>query len=249
MKKLLLTLVCCSLAGWANAISPNPQMEFSFTFNTPTPLTIDAVRSEQIQCTDSLCLSAKPLGDYGAQRMDCTEKACRSVAYEYDPFQKLIITFSDGVTRESQVFATPKSLHTSFNVVVDGDKLIVHKTIAQPEVPVWKQPEAWQALFLILLLELLAAAAYLRYSQKRLMILWSIAFANLLTTAVSWYWLARYVTGGFLLWIFCAVVEAFIIKGFNRRNISLKDSVVLSLVINITSYTLGMIISFAISQL
>ena len=249
MKKLLLTLFLCSLAGWAQAISPNPRMDFSFTFNTPAPLTIDAVRSEQIQCTDSLCMSAKPLGDYGAQRMDCTASTCHSVAYEYDPFQKLIITFSDGVTRESEVFPAPKALLSSFNVVVEPDALRVYKVFGQPEVPIWKQADAWQALFLILLLEIFAAAAWLHYSKKPLVILYSVALANLLTTIVSWYWLARYVTGGFLLWIFCALAETLIIKGFNRHRISLKDSFILSLVINITSYSLGMIIAFSLSQL
>ena len=249
MKKLLLTFCLCGLAGWAQAISPNPRMDFSFTFNTPATLSIDGVRSEQIQYTDSLCMSAKPLGDYGAQRMDCTANSCRSVAYEYEPFQKLIITFSDGVTRESEVFPTPKALRASFNVVVEPDALHVQPISAQTDTYVWKQSDAWQALFLILLLELFAAAAYLCYSKKSLVILYSVALANLLTTAVSWYWLARYVTGGFLLWIFCAVAETLIIKGFNRHRISLKDSFVLSLVINITSYSLGMIIAFAFSQL
>ena len=249
MKKILLTFYFCALAGWAEAISPNPQMDFSFVFNTSSPLTIDVVRSEQLQCTDSLCLSAKPLGDYGAQRMDCTATACRSVAYEYEPFQKLIITFSDGITRESDVFPAPKTLRTAFNVVVEPDKLHVHQVPGQLESPVWKQADAWQALFLILLLEIFAAAAYLRYSKKTLTILYSVALANLLTTAVSWYWLARYVRGGFLLWIFCVFAETLIIKMFNRQRMSLKDSFVLSLVINITSYTLGMIIAFAISQL
>lgn len=249
MKKLLLALCLCSLAGWAHAISPNPRMDFYFTFNTPAPLTVDVVRSEQIQCADSLCMSAKPLGDYGAQRMDCTANSCRSVAYEYEPFQKLIITFSDGVTRESEVFPAPKALLSSFNVVVDPDALHVHKVLGQPEGPVWKQTDAWQALFLILLLELFAAAAWLHYSKKPLVILYSVALANLLTTAISWYWLARYVTGGFLLWIFCAIAETLIIKGFNCHRISLKDSFILSLVINITSYSLGMIIAFSLSQL
>jgi hypothetical protein len=249
MKKLLLTLILCSFAGWAHAISPNPRMDFSFTFNTPEPLTVDAVRSEQIQCADSLCMSAKPLGDYGAQRMDCTASACRSVAYEYEPFQKLIITFSDGVTRESEVFPAPKALRASFNVVVEPNALRIQQISSQTDTYVWKQSDAWQALFLILLLELFAAAAYLRYSKKSFVILYSVALANLLTTAISWYWLARYVTGGFLLWIFCVLAETLIVKGFNRHRICLKDSFILSLVINITSYSLGMIIAFSLSQL
>ena len=248
MRKLLLLTAFCCTALYAWAISPNPQMNFYFDFPNGTALAVDALRSEQIQCADSLCLSAKPLGDYGAQRLTCSAGSCRSVAYEYEPYQKLVIAFSDGSVRESGVFAAPKALHTAFNVSVGPDTLIVTPAAA-PTDAVWERADAWQALALILILELLAAAAYLRYKRKSLRILYGVALANLLTTAVSWYWLARYVTGGFLLWIFCLVAEAFIIKLCHARRITLNDSFVLSLMINITSYTLGMIIAFSLSQL
>ncbi len=250
MKKLfLLPLFFCLFAPlWGN-VSPKPEMEFSFIYNTEAKPLIDPLHSEQIQCTDNQCIESKPLGVYGLQKLYCSAGTCFSIAYEYDNYQKLIIAFMDGSKRQSNVFAAPDTLRARFNVFVDQDKLTVEPSGTASGSAAWARRDAWVSLAIILLLELLAATAYLMYAQKSFTILYSVAVANLFTTAASWLFLANYVKETALLWIFCLVTEALIIRLMNRRKISLRDSFFLSLTINVTSYSLGIMISFLLAPL
>lgn len=79
--------------------------------------------------------------------------------------------------------------------------------------------------------------------------MYSVGIANLLTTAVSWLILAKYVKETAFLWIFCLLTETLIVRLMNYRKISLKESFMLSLATNVTSYSLGMIISFMLAPL
>ena len=96
-------------------------------------------------------------------------------------------------------------------------------------------------------MELLAAAAYLFYREKSFTILYSVGLANLITTALSWMLLVRYVGDTAVLWVFCLIAEALIIRLMNPRKISFKDACMLSLTTNVTSYSIGMIISFLLA--
>jgi hypothetical protein len=85
------------------------------------------VEGQQLQCQESTCADAKPLQDFGPQHFDCAESTCNSMAYGYSPYNKLRIRFSDGVTRDSQVFETG-SLGSTYQVNVRDDDLLVEKT-------------------------------------------------------------------------------------------------------------------------
>ncbi len=233
---------------WAD-VSPKPEMAFSFIYNTNAKPLINPLLSEQIQCKDNQCMETKPLGKYGIQKLYCSAGSCFSIAYEYDDFQKLIITFEDASKRESNVFQAPDSLRSRFNVYVDEDKLTVEPTDLLPPASDWVRTDAWLSLGIILLLELLAAAMFLVYAQKPFTILYSVALANLLTTAFSWLVLARHVKETAFLWLFCLLTETLIIRFMNKRKLSLKNSFLLSLAINVTSYSLGMIIAFWLDPL
>ena len=250
MKKLLmLSLFFCLFApAWGN-ISPKPEMEFSFIYQTADKPAIDPQLSEQIQCQDNQCIESKPLGIYGLQKLYCKADGCFSIAYAYDPYQKLIISFADGTKKESNVFAAPGTLRSHFNVYVNPTDLTVEIAPKSTDSRAWVRKDAWVSLAIILLLELFAAAAYLSYREKSFTILYSVGLANLLTTAVSWLLLALYVKETAFLWIFCLVAEALIIRLMNPRKISFQDSAMLSLVTNVTSYSLGMIFSFLLAPL
>lgn len=250
MKKLLLLplFFCLFSPLWAD-VSPKPEMEFSFIYNTPSKPPIDPLHSEQIQCEDNQCFDSKPLGVYGLQKLYCSASECFSIAYEYDNYQKLIISFADGTKRESNIFASPDTLRSRFNVYVNEDNLKVEPSSAAPATGSWVRRDAWVSLIIILVLELLAAAAYLSYTQKSFTILYSVATANLLTTAVSWLFLARYFKETAILWIFCVLAEALIIRLMNRKRISLYDSFMLSITMNVTSYSLGIMVSFVLAPL
>ena len=250
MKKLLvLTLFFCLFSPlWAD-VSPKPEMEFSFIYNTAEKTPIDALHSEQIQCRDNQCIESKPLGVYGLQKLYCQPDGCFSIAYSYDNYQKLIIAFSDGTTRESNVFAAPDRLRARFNVYVNEDDLTVKPSAQKADSRAWARRDAWVSLGLILIIELLAAAAYLSYRKKSFTILYSVGVSNLVTTALSWLFLVRFVKETAFLWLFCLLAETLIIRLMNLRKISLYDSFMLSLTTNVTSYSLGMILSFLLAPL
>lgn len=250
MKKLLFVtlLTCLIIPVWAD-VSPKPEMEFSFIYETQNKPLIDPAHSEQIQCKDNQCLESKPLGHYGIQKLYCSAGKCFSVAYEYTDFQKLIIAFTDGSMRESNIFVAPRKLRARFNVYVYDDALIVEPTDLVPDASAWTRLDAWVSLLIILILELLAAAAYASYTKKSFRILYSVAVANLVTTAISWLYLAWYVPESTLLWLFCLVAETLIIRYMNLKRLTLGQSFMLVLAMNVTSYSIGMMLSFILAPI
>lgn len=250
MKKLLvfIALFCAFTPLWAN-VSPKPEMEFSFIYNTQAKPLIDPVYSEQIQCADNQCIQQTPLGHYGIQKLYCGAGACFSVAYEYDNFQKLIIAFTDGTKKESNIFPAPDSLRSRFNVYVNENSLTVEPTEVIPGTASWARTDAWVSLAIILVLEILAALAYLIYAQKPFTILYSVVVGNILSTAAAWVIFVQFVKETALLWLFCLLAEALIIRLMNPRKMPIKDALTLSVTMNVTSYSLGMIISFWLAPL
>ena len=250
MKKLFLFLLLIFplAAAWGD-VSPKPEMEFSFIYNTDKKPLINPLLSEQIQCSDNQCWESKPLGHYGLQKLYCSSAACTAVAYEFTDFQKLIISFEDGSKRESNIFPSSHKLRSRYNVYVDETSLQVEPTDLAPDWNSWTRTDAIFSLIIILLLELIAAAAYLSYTQKSFTILYSVAVANIFTTLISWMLLAWYISDSFFLWIFSLVAEALIIRLMNPKKISLKDAGVLSIAANVTSYSIGMILSFWLAEL
>ena len=248
MKKFLFAILCVAFFFFFFAyVSPKPEMEFSFIYETSNKPLIDPAHSEQVQCTDNQCLESKPLGHYGIQKLYCSAGNCFSVAYEYTDYQKLIISFADGSVRESNIFIAPRKLRARFNVHVYDKALTVEPTDITPDASGWTRLDAWVSLFIILILELLAAAAYAIYTKKSFRILYSVALANLITTGISWFYLAWYVPESMLLWLFCLIAETLIIRYMNLKRMSLSQSFMLSLAMNVTSYSLGMMLSFVLA--
>ncbi len=250
MKKLfLLILFLCPLFPlWGN-VSPKPEMEFSFVYQTAEQPAINPQLSEQLQCQDNQCIESKPLGIYGLQRLYCKKDACFSIAYDYAHFQKLIITFADGTQKQSNIFAAPGTLRAHFTVYVQDNGLTVTLADTKTDNRSWARKDAWISLLIILVLELMAAMAYLSYRGKSFTVLYSVAVANLITTAISWLLLVKYVNETAFLWVFCLLAETLLVRLMNPRKISLKDAFMLSIATNVTSYSLGMILSFMLAPL
>ncbi|MBR2082796.1 MAG: hypothetical protein IJ876_07335 [Elusimicrobiaceae bacterium] len=250
MKKFLFFIAVFMLCTTARAeVSPLPEAHFHFIYNTEAKPLIAPASTELILCKDRLCIEAAPLGVYGSQKMTCGGGTCTAVAYEFEPFAKLSVTFEDGKTRDSAVFVMPGNLINPFNVYVDEDTLTLEPVDTPPQEDLWKRPEAWGALSLILVLELLCAAGWLLYTKKRFTILYGVAIANVFTAALTWGILVHYVAQSAIWWILCVILETVLIRLINYKDISLKDSAVLSIMTNVTSYTLGMILSFIWAQM
>ena len=121
---LLVALLFLPAAASAD-IGAKPEMTFDFVYETEEPLTI--VDGEQWQCDTPSCAEPRRLEDAGPQGFRCTATECTSVAYGYSDYNRLVIEFSDGVTRESNVFET-RSFNNEYRVTVRQDDLQVERT-------------------------------------------------------------------------------------------------------------------------
>lgn len=250
MKKVLLFIVCIFsfLAAWAE-VAPLPEAQFTLVYPPASPYLLKDSATELLLCKDRLCLEQAPLGTYGAQRISCNAQSCIAVAYDFEPFARLVSTFEDGTSVSSNVFAINEDLINQFNVYV-GPQSLYTVPVENPTLQsLWERPQAWGALILILVLELLCAAAWIWYTKKRFTILYGVAIANVLTAALTWGILVHYVAQSAVWWIVGVVLETLLVRFINYKDISLKDSATLCIMTNVTSYTLGMILSFMWAQL
>lgn len=248
MKKFLLfTVVLCAVAPLWGGISPKPEMNFTLVYQTDQHPAVLPDTSEQLQCTDNQCHQSTPLGEYGLQKLYCRPDGCFSIAYEYEPFQRLVLAFADGVTRTSNVFRAPAGLRANYHVIVRPQDLLVEPAPASPRVNELLRADAWTSLLIILLLEILAAWAYLAYTGTSYRVIYSVVAANLLSMPLSWQVLVRLVPEPWFIWLFCLVFETLFIWAFNRKRLTLRNAATLCVATNVTSYSLGMILSFLLA--
>jgi hypothetical protein len=108
-------------------MGPKPSITFDLIYETETPL--EVVEIELFLCDDESCTSGHLLEKkLGPQDIDCeSPDRCESLAYGYADYMRLIMTFSDGVTRESDVFEK-KHFDATYDVTVGDDSLIVKST-------------------------------------------------------------------------------------------------------------------------
>jgi hypothetical protein len=244
MKKFILIAACVFAASYCVAdIMPKPQIIYNFEYFTAEPLEINPLVSEQIQCADALCMESAPLGSYGLQKLNCGKKECFATAYEFKPFQKLAVSFNDGQTRYSQVFKTPRSLRSAMQVNVYDDGLEILQSYIIPEDRGDKF-YVYISLTSVVLLELIAAFIFLKVGELPMKILFSIAAANLISAPLCWWVISSKIPNMAIIWTIVFIFELFFIFLFNRGRISFKEAAGLVLVTNITSFSLGMAISY-----
>jgi hypothetical protein len=106
-------------------VGPKATMSFDFIFeNGLSSLTI--VEGKLMQCSDATCLDAQPLQMAGPQHFSCQQKSCESMAYGYSEYNWLEITFSDGKTRQSNIFGK-KYFGAHYHVSVRQNDLLVEE--------------------------------------------------------------------------------------------------------------------------
>jgi hypothetical protein len=223
-------------------LGPKPTMKFDIIYQTSDQITLQG--GEQYQCEDKKCLNIKPLGQLGPQRFTCQDNFhCRSSAYGYDPYQKLILNFSDK-TRASQIF-NGETFNGTFDVQVTADKLIIKETT--PLASRGRLPDFFKALIITLFLELLVAYFYLLIGKMPKKILLSVILANLISLPIVWFFPPRIsLSWTFFMEIFAVVFEALFIFYLNKNFITIKKSFNLSLIMNVASLFGGWFINFFI---
>jgi hypothetical protein len=103
-------------------VGPKPSMEFRFVYEIEGEPAI--VAGQQMQCEEADCADAQPLEELGPQRFYCSGITCSSMAYGYTTYNQLVIRFSDGVTRTSNVFSGG-TMQSTYRVTVRADDLVV----------------------------------------------------------------------------------------------------------------------------
>jgi len=108
-KKWFLSLLVLKLilpVGVAIAdTGPKPSMEFEFEQDsTAEPLEVNS--GILYECVESDCSDAAPLEELGPQRFSCDVDGCYAIAYGFAPYHRIEIEFSDGRTRQSNIFET-----------------------------------------------------------------------------------------------------------------------------------------------
>jgi hypothetical protein len=117
--------------GTAQAdIGPKPSMNFTFEYVDMAPLTI--LGGALIECEDRACTEGSPLEELGPQNFTCRQDTCHSLAYGYAPYHRLMIDFSDGVTRQSNVFEK-RAYNANYTVTVRPDGMQVKEGWGTPE--------------------------------------------------------------------------------------------------------------------
>jgi hypothetical protein len=245
MKKISLFILCLFAALALKAdITPEPQISYTFKYFTQAPLAINPAFSEQIQCLDNQCYSSEPLGVYGIQKLTCGGEDCYAVAYRFKPFQKLIISFSDGKVRESAVFQAPKALRNTMQVNVYEDGLEV---IPLPYAPAKDNVSISYVIVscaTVLILELLAAAVFLIVAEAPLSILIWVAAANIISVPFNWFVLSQITPNNGIIWAVTYIFELLFIYLINRKKLSFKEAAGLVFVANVASYAIGMMAAY-----
>jgi hypothetical protein len=105
-------------------MGPKPSMHFEFAYEVDPAATI--LSGIQFECQTADCSDAKTLGEVGPQRFGCGLAECSSLAYGYSDYHRLSIDFSDGKTRQSNVFGK-KYFEAYYRVTVRENDLLVEE--------------------------------------------------------------------------------------------------------------------------
>ncbi len=119
---ILITLVLPAHLAFAD-IGPKPTMEFEFDRDLPDG-EVTIISGILYECDQPDCSDAAALEELGPQRLTCDEFSCSAIAYGFSTYHKLEIQFSDGITRNSNIFETG-GFDSVYLVTVRSDDLLV----------------------------------------------------------------------------------------------------------------------------
>lgn len=105
---------------------PKPSMDFQFNQEMAgEPLTITS--GILFECEQPDCSDAAPIEEVGPQGFRCEANSCSAIAYGFAPYHQIEIEFSDGQTRQSNIFETA-GFDSRYTVTIrPGDLLVEAK--------------------------------------------------------------------------------------------------------------------------
>src|SRR5215212_2946090 len=102
---------------------PKPTMDFQFKQEQDLlPMSIDS--GIMYECNQADCSDAAQLQQLGPQGFRCDTENCSAIAYGFAPYHKIEIRFSDGKTRQSNIFKT-SGFESKYAVTVRPHDLLV----------------------------------------------------------------------------------------------------------------------------
>lgn len=226
-----------SFSAFADA-GPHPSMEFIFRYSiNSTPVEESA---KLIFCHDADCkINQEVMGPFR-----CSNNSC-SYMYGSNGYYKLVVIFSDK-TRESNIFQKTR-FNSSYVVTVNQDNLYVTETWSGLPYELYRQI----ALFIVALIitlpsELLVAKIFFkRINQPYNSI--CIVKANLISLPIVWFVFPFILLDSFvvilLAEIFALLFEAWYIHRNDTNRISYVTAFCVSLIMNLTSFSLSVFLS------
>jgi hypothetical protein len=228
---------------------PKPSQTFQFVYQMSQPIPIWG--GQLLDCADPACTTSTPVDKRVVAYFLCSTESCNATSPTgYAQYQKLIIRFADK-TRESAPFTHRDNgdFHNEFTVTVRENDLLVAENASLYEfISPFQLLLFFPALFFTLLVELAVAAVYLKATQRlnRRTLLW-IVLVNILSVPVVWFvlpllhrsWGLDATVIIVLSELFAFAFEAGFLYLTNRPILTARHVVILSLLMNASSFFLG----------
>jgi hypothetical protein len=113
-------------------LGPKPSMHFTFIYEIEPALSI--VSGTQYECEDPGCADAAPLVPLSARGFSCSSSDCTSQSLIFSPYHRLSIEFSDGRTRQSNIFEK-EYFEAEYHVLVRENDLLVEEQVGKKRPP------------------------------------------------------------------------------------------------------------------
>jgi hypothetical protein len=120
---LVFWISCLPMQSASADIGPKPGMDFTFAQEF-SGVQVSIISGTLLECEQSDCNDAKPLREMGPQGFSCEASSCHALAYGFSQYHRLEITFSDGKTRQSNIFETAE-FNASYKVTIREADLLV----------------------------------------------------------------------------------------------------------------------------
>jgi hypothetical protein len=132
---ILLLLIQVHLPVHVALADTGPKTTMEFAFNqelTGEPVTI--ITGILYECDQPDCSDAAPIEEVGPQGFYCETQSCRAIGYGFAPYHRLEIEFSDGITRQSNIFESA-GFDSKYAVTVRPDDLLVEARFSLSAFP------------------------------------------------------------------------------------------------------------------
>ncbi len=150
---------------------PKPTMNFQFVAGTSGNAP-SILGGSLLECQQSDCRAALPLEQAGPQHFSCEGDSCEALAYSFSPYHQLQIQFSDGKTRQSNIFQTA-GFNSQYTVTIRDNDLLVQaqfnlsNQLPGTGIPIWLLLVCCAALCLVVVIVAAVVLLVRRAAKKQ----------------------------------------------------------------------------------